>query len=146
MSAASSIAAGSLNTVGKSIRIRSSGSFAVNANGNVVNLSVKLDTAGFGTASAYSATVTVTQYTWSMDLTYTTVTTGVTGTMVLAGQFVIGSTGSGATGVTAGVYPQTGTITLDLTAARLPVNGVAMSNASTGNTATQNVMLVEQLN
>jgi hypothetical protein len=143
----SAVAAGALNTSGKQIRIKSSGTFSPVNNTEDVALSFKLGSAGFPTLSHFIPATAAATYGWTMNALCITTTTGASGVLSCFGEFIIGGVNIGnALNSTSSPFNASATYTVDLTGTVTGTNAIAFGTASGTNTATQSLMAVEQLN
>jgi hypothetical protein len=145
MSSQSPIAAGALNTLTKTARIKSSGTFNPVNNTETVNISFRVGAVGFLSFDNYIPGTAGVVYQWTMNVDCTTTTTGASGVLSCFGEFLIGGTNAGSA-LVSGTFPFSQAFTVDLTGTVSPQNAIAFNTASASNTGIQNYMLVEQLN
>ena len=150
-SASSAIVAGALNTLGKTVRITSYGSFFPVNNSETVSLRFTPGPASLTAAVLFGTfvpTLANANYVWKMSFICTTTTTGASGTLTCIGDLSIQLPGAATLEATyfMGVPPSTLFTGLDLTSALTPLNAIAFGTASTTNQASSTYFLVEQLN
>ena len=146
--AQSAIAAGALNTIGKTVKITVVGTFTPVNTTETVQVQFQFG-GGSSSNTIFPQFVpsSTNLYGWTYILTCTTTTTGVSGIVTCAGIMTLGATtlanGATAGGSTIGTIQYTNT---NLTGAITPSANISFTTASTSNIGTSNYFLVEQLN
>lgn len=142
---ATAITAGTENTLGKTFAFHTGGT-TITAAGSI-EFTFNIGTgSGNPAISGFTPASPGTSYNWTIDGTCTTTTTGATGQMLCVGKIAFGGA-AGNVSQDSSVSPFNFTFTgANLTGALTPQMQALFSSANGGNTATENLLSVTQLN
>jgi hypothetical protein len=143
--AASALAAGSLNTIGKTVRIRGGGTFTPSTGSETVDVLIFFapPAGGSATGALLSTPIASIAGAWDFDGICTTTTTGASGVMTCEGKVSFNQVSSSQVAIAAAF---SNTISVNLTGALTPQMEVAFSTPSASNTMTETLLLFEGLN